>query len=155
MISIAQPQLCVNHNNKVNNNVRNGSVANAKVNGKVTDNKATDKLPLTRQQEIEVEAKYLELLPAITAMAKSAFKDCKGDKSDDAMQSVLVASYLTIRQLAKNDRLNEAYSTPIGWFAIKAYRSGRVGGVPMATKPDFSGIHLDLIDTKSSRRCYT
>ena len=129
MISFArtQTQVSVNHNNKANDS----SAANAKVNDNAIDNKVTDKLPLSRQQEVEAEAKFLELMPAITTMAKAAFKNCNSDKQDDALQSVLVASYWSVRQLAKNGRLNEAFSTPIGWFAIKAYRSGRVGGVPM------------------------
>ena len=80
---------------------------------------------------MEAEAKFLELMPAITTMTRAAFKNCNPDKQDDALQSVLVASYLSVRRLAQSGRLNEAFSTPIGWFAIKAYRVGRIGGMPM------------------------
>ena len=84
----------------------------------------------TRQYtDEEVHAKFLELMPLITRIAKGAFKNYSYDRKADAVQSVLIAAFINIKQLAAEGRLEEAYATPIARFGIYSYRTGRPAGV--------------------------
>ena len=79
----------------------------------------------------EVNAKFLKMLPLITMIAKRAFLDYNSDKRDDAIQSVIVAAFLSCKSLADRGLLHKAFATPLAWYAIRQYRDGRIGGVPM------------------------
>jgi predicted nucleic acid-binding Zn ribbon protein len=80
--------------------------------------------------DAEVNAKYLELMPLIVKIAKHAFKDCDADRKADAIQSVLVAAFINLKQLAANGKLEDAYASPIAWYAVQSYKNGRHGGIP-------------------------
>lgn len=78
----------------------------------------------------QIEAKFLELMPTITKIARHAFKEYDADRRDDAVQSVLVKAFQNIQGLAEQDRLDDAYVSPIARFAVKAHKTGRIGGLP-------------------------
>lgn len=79
----------------------------------------------------QVHAKFLELMPLIVKIATLAFRDYDADRKDDAIQSVLVQSYISVKRLADKGRLDEAYASPIARFAVRSHKTGRPGGVPM------------------------
>lgn len=86
----------------------------------------------------QVNEKFLELLPAITATAKRAFRMYDPDRRDDAVQSVVVAAFQNIKQLAANGKLDEAFATPLAVYGIKGYRCGRIGGVSQSSTDVFA-----------------
>lgn len=85
----------------------------------------------------EINAKFLELMPAIQKIARHAFKEHDADRKDEAVQSVFVAAFQNIKHLAEQGRLDEAFATPIAVFAIKGHRCGRIGGVPQNSTDAF------------------
>ena len=109
----------------------------------------------------KVNAKFLELMPKIVRKANIAFMDYGPDRKEDAVQSVLVTSFLNIKQLAAKGRLDDAYASPIARFAIMSYRCGHVGGIPDNSKDvlndrcryvgrskvEYSGLALDITDS--------
>lgn len=78
----------------------------------------------------EINEKFLELMPKIIKIAKHAFKEYDADRKEDAVQSVLVTAFHNVKLLAEQGRLDDAFATPIAWYAVKAHKCGRIGGVP-------------------------
>jgi len=77
----------------------------------------------------DIHAKFLELMPLITRIAKGAFQNYSYDRRADAIQSVLVSAFINIKQLAADGRLEDAYATPLARFGIYSYRVGRPAGI--------------------------
>ncbi len=93
----------------------------------IANNKINKAVKYTDEQ---VNAKYLELMPLIRQIAQRAFREYDAEKRDDAVQSVLVAAFINVKQLAEKGKLDEAFATPIAWFGVGHYRQGRIGGLP-------------------------
>ena len=81
----------------------------------------------------QINARYLEMLPLITMIAKQAFSGYDPEKRAEAVQNVQVWSLINLRHLAENGKLEEARATPIAWFAVGRHRVGRTCGVPSST----------------------
>ena len=81
----------------------------------------------------QINARYLEMLPLITMIARQAFAGYDPDKRAEAVQNVLVWALVNLRHLAEDGKLNEAKATPIAWYAIRRHRTGRTAGVPSST----------------------
>ena len=81
----------------------------------------------------QINARYLEMLPLITMIARQAFSGYNPEKRDEAIQNVQVWALVNLRQLAENGRFAEAKASPLAWFAVGRHRVGRIVGVPSST----------------------
>ena len=81
----------------------------------------------------QINARYLEMLPLITMIARQAFAGYDPEKRAEAVQNVQVWALVNLRYLAANGKFDEAKATPLAWFAVGRHRVGRTAGVPSST----------------------
>lgn len=106
--------------------------------------------PNRRYTDEQVNARFLELMPRIKKTALIAFASYRGERRDEAVQSVLVGAFQMLKQLAENGRLDDAYATPLARYAIGRYREGRPGGVSSCST-DVMGEHCKKLGRSSVR----
>ena len=66
----------------------------------------------------QINARYLEMLPLITMIARQAFAGYNPEKRDEAVQNVQVWALVNLRYMAENGKFEEAKATPLAWFAV-------------------------------------
>ena len=81
----------------------------------------------------QINARYLEMLPLITMIARQAFSGYDPEKRDEAVQNVLAWALVNLRCLAESGKFAEAKATPLAWYAVGRHRVGRTVGVPSST----------------------
>jgi hypothetical protein len=90
----------------------------------------TNNSSVAKYSQDEINQKFLQMLPLIARTARMAFEDFDPDRREDAVQDVIAGAYFDLCQLAAKGKLEDAYATPLAWFRIFRYRTGRRAGIP-------------------------
>ena len=76
----------------------------------------------------QINARYLEMLPLITMIARKAFASYNPEKQEEAIQNAQVWALVNLRYMAENGKFDEAKASPLAWYAVKRHRTGRTVG---------------------------
>ena len=101
----------------------------------------------------------LQMLPQIRRYARYAFRRLAAEERQEAIAEVIAACTVAVARLAQRDRLSLAHPTPLTWFAVKRYFSGRRVGNKIASRDVYSqqardkgGYELRHIGTPHERQ---
>jgi hypothetical protein len=67
----------------------------------------------------------MQLLPAIVAHAKYAFRNLRGEAKQDAIQEVIANALVAFVALVRRGKMSCAYSTPLAKYAVAQIKDGR------------------------------
>jgi len=109
----------------------------------------------------QAQAQFLTMLPRIRRQAHQAFRQLDLELRDELVAEVVAFAYCAFADLARRRRLEVAYSTPLGNYAIRRVCSGRKAASSMNRNDalsyygrrlsGFSNVRLDPRDEASSQ----
>ena len=78
--------------------------------------------------EPDWQAKFLAMLPAITAHAQRAFRNLPGPDREEAVQAVVAYAFMAYARLVDLQKPELGYPTPLARFGVRQHRAGRLIG---------------------------
>lgn len=87
-----------------------------------------------RVRPADWKTRFEAMLPAIRQMAQFAFRTLPAWEREEAVSDVIVNAFCAFRRLVDLDKIDLAYPTPLGRFAISQYRSGRRVGTSLSKR---------------------
>jgi hypothetical protein len=104
---------------------------------------------------------YLAMLPAIRNRACFAFRELDPDARDEAVQQILVSTFIAFRRLVKQERTHLASPSALARFAIAQVRVGRCIGVRLNSQDVLSpyaqrrrGFRVERLHQAASNRAW-
>jgi hypothetical protein len=91
---------------------------------------------LHQDVKVQVNARFLEMLPGIRRQARLAFRQFRPELRDELMQEVVANAFCTFVALIHRGKADVAYATPLANFAIRQVIAGRRVG----TKPKLRDV---------------
>lgn len=76
---------------------------------------------------------FAELLPAVTAQVRRAFRRLTPELREDAMQAAVGDAYAAYVRLCRMGRRSLAYATPLARYAVRRFHAGRRLGCRLNT----------------------
>lgn len=95
-----------------------------------------------------INRRFLKILPQIQACAQYAFRNSSVSLQEEAVQDILVQSFVAFRRLCDEGSFKKIYPTVLARFAILRYRSGRQA---VSTEPPQARIFRDPAPLLSGR----
>lgn len=85
----------------------------------------------SRVEKLDVQARFLEILPPIERQARIAFRNLRGAEREERIAEVTALAYCMFHRLAVRGMLDMAYPTALARYAIRQTWAGRGAGVQL------------------------
>ena len=76
---------------------------------------------------------FLDLLPAVTAQIRHAFRHLRSERREEAVQGSVADAYAAYVGLCEQGRRAIAYASPLARYAVRRFRAGRLLGMRLNT----------------------
>jgi DNA-directed RNA polymerase specialized sigma24 family protein len=110
------------------------------------------------QDQAAWHERFIELLPRIRRHARAAFRNLNAQARDDAVDEAVAHSYVGFARLCQLGRIDLAYATPLGRFAVARVQGGRCVGNKLNTHDVLAkacrqrrGIRIQPLDKPDGR----
>ncbi len=87
-----------------------------------------------RSYRPDVDNRFLDMLPTIRRIARSAFRELAPPKRDEAVDDVVADTFVAFRRLVDQGRAELAYPTVLARYGIAHVRHGRYVGERLNSK---------------------
>jgi hypothetical protein len=78
--------------------------------------------------EVQFDEQFLQMMPAITRLARLAFRNLPPDDREEATSEVVCGAFAAFRRLVELNKQDLAFATPLARFGVARFRSGRRNG---------------------------